>query len=211
MYKLLLLFTMYNVHVHVQTHTCTRDFSVLIDSMCVHVCLSIDPVEIALSEVSSLGLYQACEFLSCESFVCGVYEYTHMQVLCLLQLCQGKGFVCEFCSSPDIIYPFELDKVSTCSGKWELQHTCTFHIVQEVAAVKVNNLLQTVSVAFTRSALRTNLVPGVFEWGQWQQTSCIYMYVHAIQFMGDYPSACVWCVVLLILLYNVVLCYSTAF
>ena len=35
-------------------------------------------------------------------------------------LCQGKGFVCEMCDNAnDIIYPFELNKVSSCPGKYE--------------------------------------------------------------------------------------------
>jgi len=30
-------------------------------------------------------------------------------------ICQGKGFVCEFCKDPsDVIYPFEIHKVSSC-------------------------------------------------------------------------------------------------
>lgn len=32
-------------------------------------------------------------------------------------LCMGKGFVCELCSSLDIIYPFESTKVNVCSGE----------------------------------------------------------------------------------------------
>lgn len=33
-------------------------------------------------------------------------------------VCQGKGFVCEFCkNSNDIIFPFEANKVSTCRGE----------------------------------------------------------------------------------------------
>ena len=33
-------------------------------------------------------------------------------------LCQGKGFVCEFCQRPeDILFPFETSKVSSCQGK----------------------------------------------------------------------------------------------
>lgn len=32
-------------------------------------------------------------------------------------ICQGRGFVCEFCkNSNDIIFPFEANKVSTCRG-----------------------------------------------------------------------------------------------
>jgi run domain Beclin-1 interacting cysteine-rich containing protein len=37
-------------------------------------------------------------------------------------LCQGKGFVCEFCFNPEIIFPFELSKVSVCQ-----YCQCCFH------------------------------------------------------------------------------------
>lgn len=34
------------------------------------------------------------------------------------QLCQAKGFICEFCQNEDdIIFPFELHKCRTCEGK----------------------------------------------------------------------------------------------
>ena len=34
-------------------------------------------------------------------------------------ICQGKGFVCEFCkNSQDIIFPFEVNKVSSCKGNF---------------------------------------------------------------------------------------------
>lgn len=35
-----------------------------------------------------------------------------------LQLCQAKGFICEFCQNEDdIIFPFELNKCRTCEGE----------------------------------------------------------------------------------------------
>lgn len=37
-------------------------------------------------------------------------------------VCQGKGFVCEFCNSDDVIFPFEANKVSTCRDC-----RCCFH------------------------------------------------------------------------------------
>ena len=38
-------------------------------------------------------------------------------------VCQGKGFVCEFCiNTQDIIFPFEAQKVSSCKG-WCV-HVC---------------------------------------------------------------------------------------
>ena len=33
------------------------------------------------------------------------------------KVCEGKGFVCEFCQQSEIIFPFELQKVSSCPGK----------------------------------------------------------------------------------------------
>lgn len=34
------------------------------------------------------------------------------------QLCQAKGFICEFCQKEDdIIFPFELNKCRTCEGE----------------------------------------------------------------------------------------------
>lgn len=36
----------------------------------------------------------------------------------LLQLCQAKGFICEFCQNEeDVIFPFELHKCRTCEGE----------------------------------------------------------------------------------------------
>ena len=41
-------------------------------------------------------------------------------------LCRGKGFVCEFCQkSEDIIFPFELYKVSKCKGEHLITMSCT--------------------------------------------------------------------------------------
>jgi run domain Beclin-1 interacting cysteine-rich containing protein len=37
-------------------------------------------------------------------------------------LCQGKGFVCEFCNQSEIIFPFELKKVTKCT-----HCLCCFH------------------------------------------------------------------------------------
>lgn len=37
---------------------------------------------------------------------------------CFLQVCLGKGFVCEFCCSPEIIFPFELSKISMCQSEY---------------------------------------------------------------------------------------------
>lgn len=42
----------------------------------------------------------------------------HSSPLLLLQLCQAKGFICEFCQNEeDIIFPFELNKCRTCEGE----------------------------------------------------------------------------------------------
>ena len=82
-------------------------------------CVIWSPFSLTLSSTWTPVLWAFCVWCVCRIYI------PYMSVLCLLQLCQGKGFVCEFCSSPDIIYPFELDKVSTCSGEWKLQYA--FH------------------------------------------------------------------------------------
>lgn len=44
-------------------------------------------------------------------------KQTKLQRLCInFQLCQARGFVCELCNSSEIIYPWELNKVTRCDG-----------------------------------------------------------------------------------------------
>ncbi|OAF68343.1 Differentially expressed in FDCP 8 [Intoshia linei] len=57
-----------------------------------------------------------------EPFLEGIFDkfIKHIKVDCLL--CKGKGYVCEICSSEEIIYPFG-DDVTSCEKCYSLYHT----------------------------------------------------------------------------------------
>ena len=42
------------------------------------------------------------------------------------QLCKAKGYICEFCRSREIIYPFDLTTTVRCSGCRSLAHKKCF-------------------------------------------------------------------------------------
>lgn len=53
------------------------------------------------------------------SIICLIFFYFSLTVAFLVpQLCQAKGFVCEFCGNDkDIIFPFQLNKCQRCEGE----------------------------------------------------------------------------------------------
>lgn len=44
-----------------------------------------------------------------------------LTVLCCVQLCQAKGFICEFCHGEEVIFPFQRDTCTRCQGQTSAQ------------------------------------------------------------------------------------------
>lgn len=78
-----------------------------------HVKYGIVPMRLQeLVQVCNMHIV-GCEVIALISYVLCAFVVNGNKLL-LFQLCQARGFVCELCCSKDVIFPWELSKVSRC-------------------------------------------------------------------------------------------------
>ena len=93
---------------------------------------------------------------------------TKSTLLLSLQLCQAKGFICEFCQSADLLFPYQIAKCKRCTGMFRL------NISLFLGRVLVCKTDQT----HFRKTLRAHFIESMCIWKPWiagspWQLSCI--------------------------------------